>query len=314
MIEKEVTTMSKVFKETRSRCLIITVIVSLFMLFSSGCNPEPRLLGNTPPAASFEPSSPIKVELSISELPVLNEPVALTCDVTSCNDASNSTAQIKLSDGASLISGNLEWQGNLEANIPVSFSAQIVFERTGHQTIEAIASHVIDDKNGWGDLDVIYLDIGIESSTFGWPVSPVPVVRIPDKWSDIKTNLEISHAPKLNEPAKLFVTILSPVDFPGLTAEIIFYQGVELLEGARRQPVDLKAGVPLHFSAIIVFNETGYHTVTADVTEKVNGVWHHSPQDTIFFDVGVEGSTYERGWPQRETLTEDPPPPPATYP
>lgn len=268
------------------------------------------------PAVSFAPSSPIKVNLSISKLPVLNEQVDLTCNVTSHSDASNSTAQIRLSKGASLISGNLEWQGDLKANIPVSFSAQIVFKETGHQTIEATATHIIDDKNGygWGDLDAIYLDIGSESSTFGWLASPVAVARVPDKWSVIETDLEISHAPKLNEPAKLFVTVLSPVDLPDLTAEIIFHQGIELLEGTKRRPVDLEAGVPVHFSAIIVFRETGYRTVTADVAELVNGVWHHSPQDTIYLKIGINESIFERE-PQIETPPENlPPPPPAPLP
>lgn len=296
------------------RILRATVILLVgLMLVLAACVGPTEPPGTTSPAVSLSPSSPIKVELSISKLPVLNEPVDLTCNVTSRSDAPNSTAQIKLSKGASLISGNLQWQGDLQANIPISFSAQIVFNETGHQTIEATAIHVIDDKNSWGDLDAIYLDIGTESSTFGWPVSPVPVVRVPDKYSVIQTDLEISHAPKLNEPAKLFITILSPVDFPDLTAEIIFYKGAELLEGATKQPVDLKAGVPVHFSATIVFRETGYRTVTADVCEQINNVWHHSPQDTIYLKIGVNQSTFERE-PQKETPPENLPPPPATQP
>lgn len=103
---------------------------------------------------------------------------------------------------------------------------------------------------------------------------------------------------------------MSPVDFSGLTADIIFYQGAELLEGAKKQPVDLKAGVPVHLSAIIVFRETGYHTVTADVSEQKNNVWHHSPQDTIYLKIGVNESIFERK-PERETPTEDLPPPPS---
>ncbi len=289
------------------------ILLASLLLFLPACTIQPPATPpDTSPAVSFAPSSPIKVNLSISKLPVLNELVDITCEVTSQSDAANSTAQIKLSKGASLINGNLEWQGDLLAEIPVSFSAQIVFKETGHQTIEATARHVIDDKNSWGDLDAIYIDIGYESSTFGWPASPVRVARVPDRWSVIKTDLEISHAPKLNEPAKLFVTILSPVDFSGLTAEIIFYQGAELLEDAKKQPVDLKAGVPLHFSAIIVFNETGYHTVTAAVAEKVNDVWHLSPQDTIYLKIGVNESIFERE-PQKETPPEDLPPPPATH-
>jgi hypothetical protein len=283
----------------KSLLAILILLVGLILVLEA-CGTSTETPGTAVPAVSLSPSSPIKVELSISKLPILNEPVDLTCNVTARSDAPNSTAQIKLPKGASLINGNLEWQGDLKADIPVSFSAQIVFKETGHQTIEATATHVIDDKNGWGDLDSIYLDIGADSSTFGWPASPVAVARMPDKWSVINTDIEISHAPKLNEPAKLFITILSPVDFPDLTAEIIFYKGAELLEGDKKQPVDLKAGVPLHFSATIVFNETGYHTVSAYVDEKVDDVWYSSPQDTIYLKIGVNKSTFERE-PQIET-------------
>jgi hypothetical protein len=290
----------------------ILIVVAGLSLILAACSIEPSA---TSPDAStadqtemsktnfpaFSPSSPIKVNLSISKLPVLNERVEVTCTVVSRSDAPNSTAQIKLSKGAILIDGYLEWQGDLKANVPVSFSAQIAFEETGHHKIEATASYIIDDKNGWGDLDAIYLDIGTESSNFGWPVTPV-LVRARDKWSVIETDLEVSHAPKLNEPAKLFITILSPVDYRGLTAQIIFFEGVELLEGDWRQPIDLKAGVPLHLSATIVFTETGNHSVTADVAEFVCGAWHNSPQDTIYFNIGVEHSTYKR---------YEPPQPPA---
>lgn len=290
----------------------VILLVGLVLILAAcvGSTETPRTI--SPPVALC-PSSPIKVELSISKLPILNEPVDLTCNVTSGRDAPNSTAQIKLSEGTSLINGNLEWQGDLIANIPVSLSAQIVFEETGHHTIEATAIHVINDNNSWGDIDAIFLDIGTESSTFGWPVSPVPVVMVPDKYSVIQTDLEISHAPKLNEPAKLFITIFSPVDFPNLTAEIIFHEGVELLEGAKKQPIDLKAGVPVHFSATIIFTETGYRKVTADVCEQINNVWYHSPQDTIYLKIGVNESTFEQE-PPKETSDEDLPPPPAIEP
>jgi hypothetical protein len=196
----------------------------------------------------------------------------------------------------------------------MSFSIQLAFEETGHQTIEATAVYIVDNANSWGDLDAIFFDIGSETSTFGWPVNPIRITRVPDKWSVITTDLQISHAPKLNEPAKLFITILSPVDFPDINAEIIFYEGVEFLEGETRQQIELKANVPFHLSSIVVFTETGIHTVTADVAELVDGIWYSSPQDTITFDIGVEQSTYQHGLPQpTETPDQQTTTPPTTH-
>lgn len=307
----------------------LILLVGLGLILAA-CVSTTETPGTTSPAVPLSPSSPIKVELSISKLPVLNEPVDLTCNVTPLSDAPNSTAQIKLSEGASLLDGNLEWQGDLTANIPVSLSAQIVFEETGHHTIEATAIHVIDDKNSWGDIDAIYLDIGIESSTFGWPASPVPVVRT-DKYAVIKTDLEISHAPKLNEPAKLFITTVSPVDFPGLSVGILIYPksavlsdsnsqlvAIPLVPGANQVAmqvtgVDLQANVPYHFSATVVFNDTGYYHVTADARQKIDNTTYHGTQDTIYLKIGVNQSTFERE-PQKEIPPGDLPPPPATQP
>ena len=56
----------------------------------------------------------------------------------------------------------------------------------------------------------------------------------------------------------------------------------------------MKAGVPVHLSAIIVFRETGYHAVTADVSEEINNIWHLSPQDTIYLKIGVDESIFEK--------------------
>ncbi len=218
--------------------LLLASTILLMVLSLSACGEPPASPATTAEITSsrvFEPSSPIKVKLSISKLPVLNEPVDLTCSVTSVSDAPNSIALIKLPKGAGLVSGILEWQGDLKANIPVSLSAQIVFKETGHWAIEGGAKcGIIPGKFEWGDLDVIYLDIGAESSTFGWPVSSPPVVRT-DKYSVIKTDLEISHPPKLNEPAKLFITTISPVDFPGLSVGILISPKSAVLSGSNSQ-------------------------------------------------------------------------------
>lgn len=285
----------------------LVALLSLTLIPLTSCDSGEKPL--TSLSISLCPSSPINVELSISKLPILNETVELTCKVSSKYNAPNSTAQIKLSNGARLISGNLQWQGDLVVNVPVSFSAQVVFEETGHHTIEAIAQRIIDDKNSWGDLDAIYLDIGSETSTFGWPFTPVAIIQSPNEWSVIQTDVEISHAPRLHEPAKLYFTILIPRDFPGLYVSIFLpssallsdsdveltksYEGLFHVTG-----VDLKAGTPCHFSATVVFEEIGYCHVTLATFQKVDGVTYSSPQDTIYLKIGVNESTFEQEPPK----------------
>jgi hypothetical protein len=310
------------------KLLYLLLIFSLLtVLFTPGCESTGDNASDYIPFI-LEPSSPIKVNLSISKLPVLDEPVEITCNVSSIDDMPNSTAQIQLSQGASLISGILEWQGDLEANVPISFSAQIVFTKTGHQTIEATARHVIDDNNSWGDIDIIYLDIGSESSTFGWPASPVPVVRA-DKYAVIVTDIEISHAPKLNEPAKLFITTVSPVDFPGLSVGILIYPKSAVLSNPELSivpqvpdakqyamqftGVDLEANIPFHCSATIVFNDTGYYQVSATARQKIDNVTYSGVGDFLYLKIGVNQSKFERE-PDKEVPPGDLPPPPTLNP
>ena len=229
---------------------------------------------------------------------------------------------VKLPDAFELVSGSLSWSGDISGRGTVTLvSAQVRSKEVGNWIIE-IPLHITVDVDWLKPNDRViktYVTVTEDSATWGndpprsnSEPGVVPIQQVPDKWSVIETDLQVSCAPKLNEPAELSITILSPVDFPGMTAEIIFHHGVELLEGAEKQTIDLKAGVPVHLSATVIFTETGSHTVTADVAELIDGVWHHSPQNTISFDIGIEQSTYQHGLPQStQKPTDDLPPPPS---
>ncbi|MFC2049803.1 hypothetical protein ACFLTN_01330 [Chloroflexota bacterium] len=303
-----------------SRIVQVTIILALLAaLFGlGGCSTE----GNTTNA----PLPLVSVELSFPHgAPRLNQTAELRCLVELSIPADNITLELNLPDGLELVSGDFPAHlGTMTEGEAKEINAIIRPVEVGNYTIEVKRSLVFQDplvyRPGPG-LYYIYLSVSEHSAEWGtvppWiPKGSHPVTQIVrvDEYGVIKTDLEISHAPKLNEPAKLFVTILSPVDFSGLTAEIIFHQGAELLEGAKKQPVDLKAGVPVHLSATIVFRETGYHTVTADVAEQINNVWHNSPQDTIYLKIGVNESTFESEPQVPEPSPEDRPPPPAISP
>lgn len=132
--------------------------------------PPTSTLTVNPMEEYHESSTPISVELSISELPILDKPVGLTCTVSSLYDAPNTTAEISLPNGVTLVGGKLEWQGDLKANKPKSFSTQIAFTDIGEWAIQCGASHMTNGGNSWGDLEVIYLTVGSDNndSKFGW--------------------------------------------------------------------------------------------------------------------------------------------------
>ena len=244
------------------------------------------------------PSSPLRIHLTFSTLPILNKPLYLSCFVSSTDDAPNSVVQIRLPEGVSHISSDIEWRGDLKRNYGRYFSAQIVFNESGNQTIEATASRIIDENNSWYAVDTITLDFGPN----GVPISTLPDSTLPDRrinrYAVIETFLEISPTtPKLNEPNTLSVTITSPVDVPridthGLKATVIFSrEGYELLDGNNIVPVTIKAGEMIHFSVVVVFKKTGSWSVRASVCELITpgdspaGMYHYSPENTIFFNI-----------------------------
>jgi len=51
-------------------------------------------------------------------------------------------------------------------------------KETGNWAIEAVARHVIDEENSWGDIDVIHLNVGVDYAVLGWPsVGPVSEIE-----------------------------------------------------------------------------------------------------------------------------------------
>jgi hypothetical protein len=111
-----------------------------------------------PPATSTEiatddiksPSaSSIEVNLSTSSLPLLNTPFDLTCTMLSKSKTKldNCSLRINLPEGAKLIHGDLEWQGNLESGELITFTNQVIFTEIGKWTIKAIGTNYINTKN-----------------------------------------------------------------------------------------------------------------------------------------------------------------------
>jgi hypothetical protein len=313
--------------------LIITTFLSSFLLVS--CDTE--TIGSKPPDTSLEAtpnklnsmppspemtktipsklaspvtvtatgpistSPPLGLYLTLSKWPRLNEPVYLICNVYALRDITNCAAQITLPPGVGLISGNPYWKGDLKnlAN-GFTFTIQIIFKEPGNQIIEGTAFHIVDNSRN----DLIFQDnLELNFTTEGGAVGSIPERRV-NKYGVIKTNLEISHAPKLKETAILSVNFLSPIDVPknsneGLIARLVFSkQNYTLLDGSTAIPVDIQANKPMNFTAKVTFNETGYWYIGAAVTELIThgspaGIVYSSPSDTLFLKIGVDQSTFE---------------------
>lgn len=160
----------------------LLLVAGLFLL--SGCSgaPEQRteeVPGTDVPetekpgpimSAPSDASTPITVQLILSKIPELNERVDLTFVIQSIEDAPGTKASILLPEGAELIEGELDWEGDLVANTPLELKASIRFTSLGNKTIEAKALSQLENGDIWGDAAYLYLSFTEEGGMLGFPV------------------------------------------------------------------------------------------------------------------------------------------------
>ena len=147
--------------------------------------------------------SPIYINLSISKIPLVNESVDLTCNVSSIMDAPNTTATITLPDGVELAAGDLTEQWDLKANEPVFLNATVRFTRADDYIIKAAARRVIDANNFWGDVESLYLTIGQEASSFthSLPWAGSPSIEVVEGRSEFEVEAEEGRVISIDLPA-----------------------------------------------------------------------------------------------------------------
>lgn len=139
----------------------------------------------TPPPAS-KPSSQIDAKLSMSEPPILGKPVQLTFTFKLREgykwDAPNTTASITLPDGFELVSGELEWHGDITLGAaPVQMQVTVKAIRTGMWEIKAGAFFSLSKGDILGGSAVLYAIISQEGATVSDRVPLSPPTTIPGK-------------------------------------------------------------------------------------------------------------------------------------
>ncbi len=132
----------------------ILLIVFLFC----GCtkmNPLTATFGTLAPER-FKP-----FELNFSEPPEFNKPVELTMNVVEGGfPYPNAAIEIDLPDGFELVSGDLEWQGDLTKDVPVQLKAVVKPVKTGDWVIEA---QIIDSGEGKRVRTALYVSVSEDS-------------------------------------------------------------------------------------------------------------------------------------------------------
>jgi hypothetical protein len=158
---------------TQFRTILLFNLIISFVL--GACSALPSAMGES----NNVPASPLQLDLALQKLPELGEEVLLTATIHSIHDTLDAHAQITLPEGAMLVDGNLAWQGDLKAEIPVHLEAVIIFTEEGDWTIRADTQKIIDELNSMGDTEHIYLHVSVEGSHYGFEsICPDPLVAV----------------------------------------------------------------------------------------------------------------------------------------
>jgi len=99
---------------------VMALVFAFLVTMLLGCPPQPE----------------IWAKLTLSEPPILGKPVEVTLTFgiqkDYSHDAKNATARISLPEGFELVSGNLEWQGDVLQNQTYAIEATIKSVKTGY--------------------------------------------------------------------------------------------------------------------------------------------------------------------------------------
>ena len=161
----------KVWGKYVSFSLLVVVAMLLVMALAAQAEEGPAMTSDGSKGLD-DNNSPIRALAAMDKIPLLNEPVQISCTLTSFIDAPGSTAQIELPDTAKLVSGDLNWQGNLQAGEAVEFGVTAVFETQGNTSVSCRVHNQLDAENSAGDLATVYLNVGATRSLEGF--APVP--------------------------------------------------------------------------------------------------------------------------------------------
>lgn len=156
----------------------ILLIVFLFC----GCtklNPFAATFKTMPAPTMFAP-----FELNFSEPPEFNKPVELTMDVVGgILQFPDATIKIDLTDGFELVSGDLEWQGDLTKDVPVQLKAVVKPVKTGDWVIRG---WITDSEGGKRIRTALYVSVSEDSVEVSKTPPPGPYTK-PDANESIRT-------------------------------------------------------------------------------------------------------------------------------
>ncbi|MBP8253030.1 MAG: hypothetical protein KAX40_11755, partial [Herpetosiphon sp.] len=155
----------------------ITLIIFVVML-GSFITTHP-VQASQPIIAVGDPQTPISVQLTLGQLPKIGDQTTATVTVMSREvDAPNTTARLIVPANMQLVGGADHWQGDLKADQPVSFTAEIKTLARGNAQLKATARREIDPTNIWADQAIVYFNADRVQSRQEWMYGDEPATAV----------------------------------------------------------------------------------------------------------------------------------------
>ena len=208
---------------------ILSILVMSVFLIS--CKPQVQTKG------TVAPSSRLQVELSLADKPLLKVPVTLKLKIISIAPSSikNISAKIDLPEGFELISGNLSWNGDLNASSTVQrysvyaeegiIEAVVKSTKVGYYQLKGSAiSKQLENTFGIGtfsDSAIIYVEISQNDAIIGskpennWYEPTIGIgMSVAENNEQIKSELTLSNIPELNKDFTIAYKVKPLIDLP----------------------------------------------------------------------------------------------------
>lgn len=188
------------------KSIIILLGILVLVLLSSGCNETSSL--------EFQdvdtPSSPMKINVSLSKAPALNGITEITATIWYTSkikeNMSETIAQIILPNGFEVVNGNATWKGYVK-NEPKQFSILVKAIRIGNWTIEANIRSPPTGSEHVGGRDWTYVSVFENKGIISKEPFPLPKREDSDKATKINDS-SISSENKIDED----ITIPEPME------------------------------------------------------------------------------------------------------
>lgn len=200
--------------------LIIVGIVLAGLYIWNPWSPQRGIKPAPPAPPAWSESSLLQATLSLSDKPLLNTPVTLTLSFKSIINTINTFAKIELPEGFELVSGNLEWQGDLKKDEEEKIEVVVKSTKVGYYQLKgSIGSR--QQNSAFSDSNIIYVEVSQNDAIIGsepennW-FKPAQSQSVPlaENNEQIQSELIISQNPELNKEFTITYRLTPLIDIP----------------------------------------------------------------------------------------------------